>query len=383
LQAEALSRIKDEFVATVSHELRNPLNAIFGWVRLLQTGQIDEGSREHALQVIERNTRAQAQLVEDLLDMSRVITGKLRLEMRELDLGAVLEEAVEGVHPTAEAKALEVDVQIDPEAPRVLGDAERLRQVAWNLLSNAIKFTPKSGRIEASVFGAGSEVQLRVRDSGVGIERGLLPHVFERFRQGETDPSWGKAGLGIGLALVRHMVEAHAGRVEAASDGPGRGATFTVWLPAIGPRAVLASTERRAPAAAREAHGGLGGVRVLVVDDDADARDLICTTLRQHGARVTPAASVRDALEVLQSTTPEIVISDIAMPYANGYDLLAQLRALPRTAGVPVVAHTASNRAEDRARALAAGFELHVGKPVDPGALVQAVASVRRTTREE
>jgi PAS domain S-box-containing protein len=376
--AEALSRSKDEFVATVSHELRTPLNAIFGWVRLLRSGALDGAAQAHALDVVERNTRLQAQLVEDLVDMSRVVTGNLRLERRPVDLAAVLEAAVDAVRPAAGAKRLEIAVAVDRSVPPVQGDPDRLQQIAWNLLTNSIKFTPRDGRIEVRLGREGSEAVIAVSDNGVGIPADLLPHVFERFRQGTSTESRSHGGLGIGLALVRHLVELHGGRVTAESEGEGCGATFTVSLPLLGQPAVVVPVLPGAPAsllARGDSPRALEGLRVLVVDDEPDARDLICTALRQAGAEAVPAAAVAEALELLESLVPDVVLSDIAMPTATGYDLLRQARDRPRTAKVPMVALTAYNRLEDRERALHAGFDAHVGKPVEPLALVRAVAA--------
>jgi PAS domain S-box-containing protein len=373
--AEALSRSKDEFVATVSHELRTPLNAIFGWARLLRAAKLDPAAQARALDVIERNTRAQAQLIDDLLDMSRMITGNLRLDMRETDLGAVLEAAVEAVRPTAAAKHLELEV-VERSAAVVLGDPDRLQQIVWNLLANSIKFTPRGGRIEVDLSADDQNAVLQVKDTGVGIEADFLPHVFERFRQGASSESRSFGGLGIGLALVRHLVELHGGWVSAHSAGRDRGATFVIHLPIVAARTVSVSRSRAAhsqPAAQLGPHA-LDRVRVLVVDDDPDARDIIGTSLRQAGAHVTVAASVREALDVLESSEFDVLVSDIAMPDGTGYDLVRAVRARPLTAHLPAVALTAYSRTEDRERALSAGFNFHVGKPFELFALVRAVA---------
>jgi PAS domain S-box-containing protein len=376
-EAETLSRSKDEFVATVSHELRTPLNAIFGWVRLLRSGSLNEAQREHALEVVERNTRAQAQLIEDLLDMSRVVTGNLRLEMRRVELANVVRTAVESVKPAAEAKELVVTLELDRRVGPISGDPDRLQQIVWNLLTNSVKFTPKAGRIEVSLSAEGSDAVLRVSDSGIGIAPDLLPHVFERFRQGTSSASRAHGGLGIGLALVRHLAELHGGTASAASDGEGRGAVFTVRIPTLGARALA---EQPPPAAVEgtvsSARAGvLNELSILVVDDDADARDLIATTLRYAGAQVVPAASLRDALDLLQTNTPDVVVSDIAMPNGTGYDLVRQVRAIARLARIPAIALTAYGRLEDRERALSAGFNFHIAKPVEPLHLVHAVAA--------
>jgi PAS domain S-box-containing protein len=375
-EAEALSRSKDEFVATVSHELRTPLNAIFGWVRLLRSGNLNAAQHAHALEVVERNTRAQAQLIEDLLDMSRVITGNLRLEMRRVDLANVVRAAADSVKPAAEAKELTVELDLDPRVGPISGDADRLQQIVWNLLTNCVKFTPKGGRIDVSLQAEGSDAVLRITDSGIGIGPELLPHVFERFRQGTSSASRAHGGLGIGLALVRHLTEMHGGTATAASDGEGRGATFTVRIPMLGTRAAAETAPLVTPDALANARSAaLEGLDILVVDDDADARDLISTALRHAGAEVMPAASARDALELLQSRAPDLVVSDIAMPNGTGYDLVRQIRASAQLASIPAIALTAYGRLEDRERALNAGFNFHIAKPVEPMHLVHAVAT--------
>jgi PAS domain S-box-containing protein len=377
-EAEAVSRSKDEFVATVSHELRTPLNAIFGWVRLLRTGKLDEAKREHALEVVERNTRAQAQLIEDLLDMSRVVTGHLRLDMRRVDLASVTRTAVEAVKPSAEGRDISIALDLPPNLGSITGDPDRLQQIIWNLLTNSVKFTPKGGRIRVTLRVEGSDAILQVSDTGVGMSPELLPHVFERFRQGVSSASRTHGGLGIGLALVRHLTQMHGGTVMAASDGENRGATFTVRFPMLGPRAVLdreALSPRDGGALRQDSNHVLAGLNILVVDDDADARDLVTVTLRQAGAQVKPASSAREALESLSTDVPHVLVSDIAMPHGTGYDLVEQIRTTPRWAQLPAIALTAYDRPEDRERSLKAGFDFHVGKPVDPEYLIHVVVS--------
>ncbi|MBX5461040.1 MAG: response regulator [Steroidobacteraceae bacterium] len=379
-EAEAVSRSKDEFVATVSHELRSPLNAIFGWVRLLRSGSLNEAQREHALEVVERNTRAQAQLIEDLLDMSRVVTGNLRLDMQRVDFASVVQTAVESVRPTAEAKQITLTLEVDPRVRTISGDPDRLQQVAWNLLTNSLKFTPASGRIDVSLIAEGAEAVLRVADTGIGISKEVLPHVFERFRQGTSSPSRAHGGLGIGLALVRHLAEVHGGTASAESEGEYRGSTFTVRIPmlsadAVSPVAVSPeSIAGRIDGAAASAL--LANLSVLVVDDDADARELISTALRYAGATVMAASSVRGALELLDRHRPDALVSDIAMPNGTGYDLVQAVRKIPRVAQIPAIALNAYGRPEDRDRALTAGFNLHIVKPVEPRQLVSTVARV-------
>jgi PAS domain S-box-containing protein len=372
-RAEEIAREKDEFIATVSHELRNPLNAILGWVRLLGDSSLDEAGRRHGLEVIERNTRLQSQLVDDLLDMSRIVNGKLRLDMRPVDLRRLVAEAVEGIAPTAEAKGLKLSRDGGVGSLNILGDADRLHQVLWNLLTNAVKFTPRGGRVEVSLEAAGADAVLQVADSGVGIEPAFLPLVFERFRQGERSATRSQGGLGIGLALVRHLVELHGGQVSAASTGVGEGARFTVRLPLFDGRA---SSLRPAEAvgATDDPVPRLDGLTTLVVEDDLDARELVTTTLSRAGAQVIEAATVSAALELLAELTPDALVSDIAMPEQTGYELIAAVRALPRLRALPAIALTAYGRAEDRERARAAGFDLHLGKPVEPTALIRAIA---------
>lgn len=377
-EAEALSRSKDEFVATMSHELRTPLNAIYGWVRLLRTGKLDEQRHEHALEVIERNTRAQTQLIEELLDMSRIVTGKLRLELRRVDLATVLQGAAEGLKPTAAAKEIEIALDLWPGMEPVSGDPDRLRQIVWNLLTNSLKFTGKGGRVELSLRREAGEAVVRVSDNGSGISPELLPHIFERFRQGASSPARKHGGLGIGLALVHHLVEMHGGTVSAASDGDGRGSCFTVRIPLLAQRAYgaeLPSADSARQAGEASGLPVLAGLSVLVLEDNEDARELVATTLRHAGAQVITAETLSAAVTLLETIIPHVVVSDIAMPSGTGYDFVKKLRTRPQTAGVPAIALTAYARPEDRTRAFEAGFNAHIGKPVDPAALVRAVAS--------
>ena len=375
-EAEALSRSKDDFVATISHELRTPLNAIFGWVRLLRSGNLNETQHAHALEVVERNTRAQAQLIEDLLDMSRVVTGHLRLDLRRVELPAVIQAAIDAVRPAADAKGLAIHVDLDPRVGQISGDPDRLQQVVWNLLTNSVKFTNKGGRIDVSLTGEGSEAVLKVRDTGIGMAPDLLPHVFERFRQGASSASRAHGGLGIGLALVRHLAEMHDGTVIAESEGEGRGSTFTMRLPMHGTRSIT-ETPAGEPSDVVQA-ASLVGATVLVVDDDEDARDLIATTLRHAGASVVCAASVQEALSCVRKSAAQVIVSDIAMPNGTGYDFIREVRGSVATARIPAIALTAFGRVEDRERALATGFNLHMTKPVDPQSLVEAIATLLR-----
>lgn len=376
--AEALSRAKDEFVATVSHELRTPLNAIFGWVALLKSGSLDPERQAHAINVIDRNTRAQAQLIEDLLDMSRVIRGNVRLEMRPVELGAILDATVDSLRPTADARHIEIRADQHRDPAIVSGDHSRLQQVLWNLLANSLKFTPSGGQIDVRMGFDGEHVVVTITDTGEGIAPEFLPHVFDRFRQETADVTRTHSGLGIGLSLVRYLTELHGGTVSADSEGKGRGATFRIRLPLVGARlspAAAAATTTPLPAPGDQV---LAGLHLLAVDDDPDARDLISTALRQAGARVSPAANVSEALGILMTDVVDLVVSDIAMPNGSGYELIRAIRERPQTASLPAIAITAYNRPEDRERALAEGFDAHVGKPFEPRALVGVIAGLVR-----
>jgi signal transduction histidine kinase len=376
--AEALSRAKDEFVATVSHELRTPLNAIYGWVALMKSGALDAEKQKHALEVIDRNTRAQGQLVEDLLDMSRVIHGSIRLEMRPVDLETVLDSTVESVRPTATARRITITVEHAAKAI-VYADHGRLQQVLWNLLANSLKFTGSGGRIEASTGLDGTDAIVRITDNGKGIAPEFLPYLFDRFTQETGNATREHSGLGIGLSLVRHLTELHGGTVTAESRGKDQGATFTVRLPLLGTRADHPATP--SPAAVAMPHASarvLEGLHVLAVDDNEDARDLVATALRQAGAVVTTAASLGEAIASLDAHGADLIVSDVAMPNGSGYDLVRAVRSNSRTAALPVIALTAYGRGADRDRALAEGFDAHVGKPFDPLALVGLVASFAR-----
>ena len=381
-EAERLGRLKDEFLATVSHELRTPLQAVLGWSRLLMTGRVGAEEMKQALATIERNAVQQAQLIEDLLDMSRIISGKLRLEVRAVEMADVVEAAVASARPGAEAKGIRINQLIDPHASAVMGDPARLQQVVWNLLSNAVKFTPRGGRVSVVVRREGTHIELVVSDTGQGIAAEFLPHVFDRFRQGDASTTRRHGGLGLGLSIVRHLVELHGGTVAASSGGPDRGSTFTVRLP------VSAVQERpaHAPPAGEEAVSEtfaaerLKGIKVLVVDDEPDARALIARILGEFQAEVVTAGSAREALELVRGADFSLLLSDIGMPEVDGYGLLRSVRALPRDEGgdVPAVALTAFARPEDRRRALLGGFQMHLAKPIDPTELVAAVANLAR-----
>lgn len=371
------SRIKDEFLATLSHELRTPLNAILGWTVMLLEGTLEAERAKHALLTIQRNARVQAQLVEDLLDVSRVVTGKLHLEMAPLDLVQVVNAAADVVRPSAQANSVELEVVADQRPVLVLGDADRLQQAVWNLLTNAVKFTPEGGRIQVRVGMNEGTASVAVRDTGRGIAPAFLPHVFDRFRQEDSGTTRAHGGLGLGLALVRSIVQAHGGSVHASSPGTGSGATFEFEVP------ITSAAERRfVPARSDEVVMDLHGLRVLVVDDAPDERELFAEVLSRAGASVKTAESVSTALSLLDGFRPDIIVSDIAMPGEDGYVLMRKVRGHRdrRLAATPAVAVTAHARAEDRQNAFTAGFQQYVAKPVLPEELVRAVAGLRATS---
>jgi signal transduction histidine kinase/CheY-like chemotaxis protein len=378
--AEDALRTKDEFLATLSHELRTPLNSVLGWTRILRYRADDTASLQRGLEVIERNGAAQLRLIEDMLDMSRMMSGKLRVEMRETDVVAAALTAVDALTPTAVAKGVTIRTQITPGLPAVNGDPDRLNQVAWNLLANAVKFTPPGGTVDIAVQGVPGAVVLSVTDTGQGISPDFLPHIFEPFRQGDASTTRRHGGLGLGLALVHRLVDLHGGRVSVQSPGPGRGATFTVQLPALAPLALRGRTLNGDGGAAVD--GVLKGVKVLVVDDEAEARELLTMQLESLGASVTTAVSGSDALALLTTAAPlgavDALVADIGMPDLDGYALVRSLRALGPHAGggLPAIALTAYARSEDRARALAAGYQRHFVKPIDIGVLATALSDV-------
>ncbi|MFS0517488.1 PAS domain S-box protein [Nostoc sp. UIC 10607] len=384
--AEAANRMKDEFLATLSHELRTPLNAILGWTQLLRNRKFDETTTARALETIERNTRSLAQLIEDVLDVSRIIRGTLHLSIHRVKLVPLVEAAIDTVYPAAQAKEISIKCKFDPEVGVVVGDANRLQQIVWNLLSNAVKFTPKGGRVDVELERIESCVQIRVSDTGVGIAAEFLAHVFERFRQEDSSSTRSHGGLGLGLAIVRHLVELHGGTVSAESSGIGQGATFIVNLPMKAVYVETNTAEQLSSVGDTQETNyylpKLDGLRVLVVDDEADARHLLTTILGQYGAQVMAAPSASDALLALQQFHPHILVSDIGMPQEDGYTLIRQVRALPTDQGgrIPAVALTAYARAEDRTQALLAGFQLHVPKPVNPGELAAVVANLTGRT---
>ncbi len=375
-QAQAANRAKDEFLATLSHELRTPLNVVLGWVSMLRQGSVRQERLSHALDIIERNAQHQAELIDDLLDVSRIITGKLRLELRPLAYAPVLSAVVESLRPSADAKGVELHTPSLQEAFALRGDPDRLHQITWNLLANAIKFTPSGGHVFIELERDSRYVTLTVRDTGIGIPPEFMPHVFERFRQADSSTTRTHSGVGLGLAIVRHLVELHGGRIMAKSDGRGKGATFIMELPSM---AVATAATATAPLAAFAPlpTPRLDGIRVLVVDDDPNTRELLSEALGTTGARVKAADSARDALAQLHGDGVDVIVSDIAMPGEDGFWLMQHIRALPGELGrTPAIALTALARSEDRARALEVGFQMHLPKPVQLGELQARVATL-------
>jgi signal transduction histidine kinase/CheY-like chemotaxis protein len=384
-EAERANRIKDEFLSIVSHELRTPLTAILGHAQLLRAGYIQPEKVQESLDAIRRNCQVQVQIIEDLLDMSRIIAGKVRLDLRSVDLAEVVEASVNSIRPLVEAKSLRLRTDLDPRAGPVLGDFDRLQQVLTNLLSNAVKFTPEGGSILVSLERVNNQLEISVKDTGLGIDPDLLPFVFDRFWQAEGSASGRYSGLGLGLAIVKHIVELHDGSVRAKSPGPNRGATLTIALPRqvlddqdggrIAPRAEVASTEySRLP--------DLSGLRVLVVDDEPDGREVVGQMLSARGAEIATAGSADEAIRVLQSFRPDVLLSDIRMPGKDGYQLLREIRSLERgeDRSVPAMALTGFVRAEDRKLALRTGFQFHLAKPFDAEELIAAVAMLSGRT---
>jgi PAS domain S-box-containing protein len=389
-EAEDANRTKDEFLATLSHELRTPLTSILGWARMLSGGQLDEASTERAIKTIERNAKAQSQLIEDILDVSRVITGKLRLEVQPVNLATVIESAINAVLPAADAKGIQIQRVLDTGASMVSGDPARLQQVIWNLLSNAIKFTPKDGHVQVKLERVNSQVEIIVTDNGQGISPDILPHVFERFRQADSSMTRMHGGLGLGLAIVRHLVEMHGGTVRAESHGEGQGATFIIKLPLVVMRSFdlrrASDGERIHPTATSDVPFNcppeLEGLRLLVVDDEADTRSLLKAVLEGCGASVITVASSGEALIALKETRPDVLISDLGMPEEDGYTLIKKVRSLSAEDGgqTPSAALTAYARVEDRMKVLRAGFQIHIPKPVEPAELIAVVANLAGRT---
>ena len=378
-EAEAANRAKDVFLATLSHELRTPLNAIVGWTRLLLDGSVDPGSTRHALEVIDRNAQLQAKLVEDILDVSRIISGGLHLELRPVDLGSVIGAALDAVSPAARARQVRLTSRLTGPARVVLGDPQRLQQVIWNLLANAVKFTPEGGTVGVDLVDAGGgAVQVRVSDDGAGIDPEFLPHVFERFRQADGSINRQHGGLGLGLAIVRHLVERHGGTVAASSAGKDKGATFVVELPEFGFDATAPLDFGGGGRLELASGDALRGYRLLVVDDHDDARELIAMMLTKAGGHVATASSAAEALDKLTSVRPHALVADIGMPGADGYALIREVRKREAQNGVrlPAAAVTAYAGDMDREQAIAAGFDYHLAKPVSQAAIISIVLSM-------
>jgi PAS domain S-box-containing protein len=375
--AERASRVKDDFVAMVSHELRTPLNAILSWTQLMMRARHDPAILERGLNVVARNTRVQAQLISDLLDISRIVAGKLQLDFQTLDIEAIVRDSVETVRHDAESKGIDVRTTLDATAP-VSGDPARVQQVIWNLLANAIKFTPQGGRIAVTLRGTNGEVEISVADNGAGIRPDFLPFVFDRFHQADRSITRRFGGLGLGLAIVKHLVELHGGTVRAESSGEGQGSTFTVALPSSG-MSVEPGSRHSATIAVKDPWDTvtLDAIRILVVEDEPDTRDFLKRLLEGHGAEVVVAGSVAEALSLFKIERPDMLISDIGLPQIDGYDLVQQIRAGDAEAarGIPAIALTAYARGEDRMRALRAGYQVHIAKPVEPAELLAAIAS--------
>jgi PAS domain S-box-containing protein len=387
-EAERASRMKDEFVATLSHELRTPLTAILGWAQMLRKSQQDDGETSQGLEVIERNARIQTRIIEDLLDVSRIISGKIRLDVQPVDLNTVIEAALATVRPAAEGRSIRLQTILDPNVGLVRGDPNRLQQVIWNLLSNAIKFTNRGGRVQIAMARVNSHVEISVSDTGQGIDPQFLPYVFERFRQADSSTTRKHTGLGLGLAIVKQLVELHGGTVRAMSPGEDQGSTFIIELPLAVSHGVKSDEDREQPVTPRAVpfdNGpiSLRGVRVVVVDDEADARELVSRILSHREAEVRTFASADDALKAIGPEHFDVLVSDIGMPGKDGYELIREIRgrSFDQGGSVPAVALTAFARSEDRTRALLAGFQMHVAKPVEPSELIATVGSLAGLTR--
>jgi hypothetical protein len=375
-EAVRASHLKDEFLATVSHELRTPLSAILGWAHLLQMGRLTRQQEREAFAVIERNARAQAKLIDDILDVSRIVSGTLRIDLGPIDVLAALRSALDTARPLAAAKSISLTSVLDPNPPPIRGDAARLEQVVSNLLTNAIKFTPQGGSVQLTLDRHASSLRITVQDNGIGIDAGMLPHIFDRFWQGESGPTRRHGGLGIGLSVVKSLVEIHGGTVHASSPGPGQGAVFTVQLPvAVMREQDVSGFEREAESRAR--HHELRGVRVLAVDDDPDTVAVISRVLYAYGAQVTTACNADEALKQITAQAFDVLLSDIGMPGEDGYGLIARVRELPKPQGdIAAASVTAFARGRDRERALMAGFDAHLTKPVEPGELIAVVLAL-------
>jgi PAS domain S-box-containing protein len=381
--AEANSRIKDEFLAAVSHEIRAPLNAITGWTQLLVNGGLDEAEKGHALDTIQRNVRSQSQIIEDLLDISRIVAGQMRLDLKPLDLVESIERAVEGALPAARAKHIEIVRIAPPRPPFVMGDGSRLQQILWNLLTNAVKFTPRGGRVEVNLRIVNDFAELSVSDNGQGISEDFLPYVFDRFRQAEGGSRRRQGGLGLGLSIVKNLIEMHGGVISAESRGEGFGATFTVMLPLLmGEKARSGGVQaERDP---NRAHPDIAGCRILIVEDDADSREMLDMLLRTLSAETETAATAAEAWDRLSSFRPDVLISDLGLPEVDGYDLIKRIRSLSAADGgeTPALALTGFASADEKRRVKSAGFDGHLSKPVDYDKLIEAIGTVRHRRRD-
>jgi PAS domain S-box-containing protein len=377
------NRLKDEFLASLSHELRTPLNAILGYARMLRSGMLGADKQDKAIETIDRNATSLAQIVEDILDVSRIISGKIRLDVRPVDLPQVVQNALDAVTPAADARGVRLEAVLDPSAGPVSGDPERLQQVLWNLLSNAVKFTGRGGRVQVRLGRVGSHLEVAVADTGIGIAPAFLPHVFERFRQADATPARERGGLGLGLSIARQLAELHGGTIDAASAGPGQGATFTLTLPVMAVHPIRDQAGRVHPRAGGTQgmpQSDLANVHVLAVDDDPDAVRLVAELLESAGARVTTASSALEAVAILDATIPHVIVTDLGMPIVDGFQLLERIRAHanPLVRHLPAAALTAYARSEDRIKALRAGFQIHLAKPIDPAELGAAVAALAK-----
>jgi CheY-like chemotaxis protein/two-component sensor histidine kinase len=379
-EAQEANRVKEEFLAIVSHELRNPLNSMLGWAQLLRKRRFEDPTVSRAIEIIERNAKLQRKLIEDLLDVSRIIQNQIQISLQSVHLVPIIDAVIETLQPTAQLKSIQIESILDPSIGQVFGDAERLEQAVWNLLSNAIKFTPNGGRVNVRLDGVGSLAQITITDTGQGIHPEFLPSLFKRFRQADTSKTRSQGGLGLGLAIVRHLVELHGGSVYATSEGEGKGSTFTVQLPL---------QENQRTSLTGDDHSGaqdlptLAGLNVLVVDDDLDNRELIAFILEQYQAQVTMAASAAEAFEILTQSEMDILISDIGMPDEDGYSLIRRIRTIHsgQKCQIPAIALTAFAKEKDQQDAIAAGFERHISKPICPEDLIEAVASLTSLLR--
>ena len=375
-EAETANHAKDEFLAALSHELRTPLNAILGWLHMLRRTPMSGAAADRAIEIIERNAKLQSQLIADLLQVSQIISGKLRLEVEAVDLAPLLQAGIDALRPAANAKQIALEYHPEPGVRQIIADATRVQQILWNVLSNAIKFTPRDGQVDVTLKQNESTVEIFIKDSGVGIEPDFLPHVFERFRQADSSPHRAFSGLGLGLTIVRQLMELHGGTVHGASPGTGRGATFTLRFP------VPALTARRERVGPIDGAAWLRELRVLLVEDESDSRDLIVALLTSNGAKVTAVSNGSEAVAQLNGHVPDLMIADIGLPDQDGYELIRQVRSLDGASGLPAVALTAYAQPSARDRVLAAGFQLHVAKPVDPEEFVNTVGRLAHNFRD-